>query len=676
MKKSSFYYKILLIFFIMITIIYSLHLFQKNSTFLRYTSKQDQNYNLKSMDIPNFWNISEIESIPLNISIEETKIIWNETYQKNFTCQYIYYTSQYWNNTPLRVYGALIFPDNHSGNLNKIPGILLMHGLGGNHRKMLDLAYLLASQNNSVLVIDMAGHGLSDGPPPTQEWIIPNTDDPSNITSDLLNQTHFYLVTRAALRGIDVLLNQSVIDKNKIVVMGNSYGGITSMFISNIYWMKVNTAIPIIAAGNLKVGFSTPYSFFNLIVNTNEIDLDSSSFSYFFQNFDPINYVNSSKNPSTLFICSTNDDFFPITNFNNTYYNTHNTTKAISMTPGGHHGIQMYPMGGSILYWLNHTLWNGSSPPKIQVNKEIIPTILGSKIKINANISCNASISKVILATHREVLGASWIEHDMIQLDQSTWTIELSSLPITADITYYVIVELNDQYYTMFSSYVYRESLSTWLEIPFIIMLISIFAIPIFLLIRMEINKKLPKVSPSNQRKFLFFYGSQIIGMGISEFFILFSLFLPLIVVFPQSNSYKISMETILTQFIDFVPPLTLILFIILTLGLILTISKPILGGLINLLIPVCILIGFTIALNWLFSIGISITSIGLSTESITLGVGLICWTIMPIIQISFGFFKRIYQKRLMNSGNFSLKSSDKNFTASPITSKFRTIAS
>ncbi|MHA1270667.1 MAG: alpha/beta hydrolase family protein [Candidatus Helarchaeota archaeon] len=612
--------------------------------------RQDQIYNIESMDIPNFWNLSEIESIPLNITIEKTGNIWNETYQKNFTFQNIYYTSQYWNNSPLRIYGVLIFPDNHSGNLTKVPGILLMHGLGGNHTKMLDLAYILAAQNYSVLVIDMAGHGLSDGPYPTQEWIIPNTDDPSNITSDLLNQTHFYLVTRAALRGVDVLLNQSIIDQNRIVVMGGSYGGITSIFVSNIYWMKVRTAIPIIAAGNFKVSFATQYSLFRLLVNVNEIGINSPSFSYIFENFDPINYVNSSNNPPTLYICSTNDDFFPIVTFNNTYYESYNLSKGISMTPGGHHGIQMYPIKGTILYWLNYTLWNGPAPPKIHVNKEIIPTIFGSKIKINANISCNASISKVILATHREVMGAFWIEHDMTRLDHSIWSIELSNLPINAELTYYVIVELDNQYFIMFSSYVYRESLSTWLEIPFIIMLIFIFALPIFLLIRMEINKKLPKVASYNQRKLLYLYCSQIAGMGTSELFILFSLFLPLVVVFPQSNNYSISMETILTQFIDFVPILTLIIYIILTLGLILSISKPILGGLINLIIPVFLIIGVILAVSWLSSIGIPIGSIGLSEESIIIGFGLILWLIMPIIQIGFGIFKRIYQKRLLNS--------------------------
>ncbi|NVM53168.1 MAG: alpha/beta fold hydrolase [Candidatus Helarchaeota archaeon] len=650
MKASTYSVKIFLILFVILTIIYSTNLLRVKNSPNIYSLDQAPELNLHvANDITDIWNISEIQNIDLNITIEDTQYHWDATYQKNLTVTRLYYTSQYWiNNTPMRIYGALVFPENYSDYVGQLPGIVVMHGIGGNHYQTLPLAYFLAANNYTAIAIDFPGHGNSSGPPPTSEWIVPDLSDfNGNITPDLLNRTHFYLISRAAVRAVDVLLNQSEVDPTRIAMTGGSYGGLTTMFASNVYWEKVRSAIPVIASGNLDISFSTPYSLTRLIVGQN-VDLSEPPLSDLFQYFDPINYVNTSNNPATLYICGSNDDFFPIETFNNTFYATRNTTKAMAMTPGGHHGLLMDPMEGTMLFWLNHTLFDGPAPPRIQVTKGVESTVFGSKLKVTANVTCDVPISKVILATHREILGATWKEHEMEQLDPTTWTFELRSLPFNAEVTYFVIVELeNGELYTAFSSYVWRDTLTTWLEIPFFILIGVGLALPIFLLVRRDYRKMQLELEAPNRRKYLYLTGAQLGGIGGTEIVIATSIFLPLLVILPQSGHLEISLATFLTEFIDMFPIMAPLVFIILIAGFIFAISKPILGGLINLILPATLLIIGLLVFGFVGGYSDNQLVAAFSENLIDIGSGLILLFTMSGVQIGFGIFKRKYQKRL-----------------------------
>lgn len=646
MNKDNKFFRIAFILLVLLIVLTSLKFYSMDGSSL--SEKESHNLSLENKEtIPNFWNLTEIQSIPLNITYTDVEYYWNETVQKNFTLQHLFYTSQYWNNSALRVHGVLLLPDNSSGDLEKLPGILLMHGLGGSYIKMIESGYVLAAHNYCVLLIDHPGHGLSDGPFPSSDWLVPDVPENYTITPDLLNRTHFYLVARSAVRAVDVLLNQTYIDSQKICTMGGSYGGIASMFASNIYWSKVKTAIPIIAAGDLKTGFSTDYTFFHLIVNTNEKPIDSPGYSYLYEYFDPIRYVNTPNNPPTLFICGTNDEFFPLNSFNATFTKSTNNLNAISMTPGGHHGFLLYPSVGSILYWLNYTLGNGIAPPEIQVSREITNTLLGSKLTVSANIETNATISKVKLAYRREFAGLTWNELEMTQTGNNSWNIEVSSLPINTQISYYVIVELEDEEYIMFSSHVWKDALSTWIEIPFIILIALGSTLIIFLVLRHDIKKNKQKIPKSNQNKLHLIYILQITTSEVTEFFILMSFLSPLVILLPESNAFGISMLDILNVYIDFIPILSIILLLVIIIGYILSMTKPILGGIVNIIPPLILIIGSSLLFN-IFADSASI--IGLELTSIILSNGIIIWIVMCIIQISFDVFKRIYKKRLFGS--------------------------
>lgn len=646
MNKDNKFFRtaFILLFLVFLIVLTSLKFYSMNVS--KLPERESEILSLENKEtIPSFWNLTEIQSVPLNITYTDVEYYWNETVQKNFTLQHLFYTSQYWNNSALRVHGVLLLPDNSSGDLEKLPGILLMHGLGGSYIKMIEYGYVLAAHNYCVLLIDHPGHGLSDGPFPSSDWLVPDVPENYTITPDLLNRTHFYLVARSAIRAVDVLLNQTYIDSQKICSMGGSYGGIASMFVSNIYWSKVKTAIPIIAAGDLKTGFSTDYTFFHLIVNTNEKPIDNPGYSYLYEYFDPIRYVNTPNNPPTLFICGTNDEFFPINSFNATFTNSSNNLNAISMTPGGHHGFLMNPVTGSILYWLNYTLGNATAPPDTQVSREITNTLLGSKLTVSAKIETNATISKVKLAYRREFAGLTWNELEMTQTGNNSWNIELFSLPINTQINYYVIVELEDDEYIMFSTHVWNDTLSTWVEIPFIILITIGSTLVIFFLLKHDIKKNEIKIPKSDRNKLYSLFVFQVITSEITEIFILFSFLSPLVILLPESNAFGISMLDILNVYIDFIPILSIILLLVIIIGYILSMTKPILGGLVNIIPPLILIIGSSLLFN-IFADSASI--IGLELTSIILSNGIIIWIIMSVIQIIFDIFKRIYKKRMI----------------------------
>ncbi|MHA1324831.1 MAG: alpha/beta hydrolase family protein, partial [Candidatus Helarchaeota archaeon] len=538
-----------------------------------------------------------------------------------------------------------------SGQLTNLPAIVIIHGLHGSHNSMMDLGYFAAAYNYTCLLIDLPGHGRSGGPPPTQEWIIPDLSNyTGTITPEILNHTHFYLIARAAIRAVDVLLNQSFVDPTRIAMAGGSYGGLTTMFASNVYWQRVRSAIPVVASGNLDISFSTPWSLTNLVVDPHLYDISIPPYSDLIHYFDPLYYVNTTHNPATLFVCGTNDDFFPLVTFNNTFYATYNTTKAMAMSPGGHHGILMKPWEGTILYWLNYTMGNGPAPPNIQVSRHVEPTFFGHALKIVANITCSSPISRVYFAYHREVMGSPWETREMMQLNQTFWTFSLDNLPFNADVTYLIMVELNGSLYTMFSTSVWRTSLNTWFEIPFFILIALGFAFPIYLLIRRDLNRIQDDLSSKQQRKLTYLYGFQVGGMGLTELGIAFSLFLPLAIIIPQANALEVSMALFLSEFIDFLPLIAPLVFTTLLIGFFFAFCKPTLGGIINIILPSTLLI---LGIAIIFSLG-DIADIasdfGLSGDLFSLGFGLFLWLLMGCLQIGFGIFKRKYQRRLQTA--------------------------
>ena len=170
----------------------------ENENNFHYASPNTINSNV----LPDFWNITNIESVPLDSEFEnQTYYIWNDTYStisRNLTVYDVSYTSQVWNGSNLTIAGKVVFPDNKSGNIiGTVPGALIMHGIFGNYNSTLPLAYMISGIFNCVsIVIDFPGHGKSEGPFPSPDNIMPPPENitlDTNITQELLDQIHFYL---------------------------------------------------------------------------------------------------------------------------------------------------------------------------------------------------------------------------------------------------------------------------------------------------------------------------------------------------------------------------------------------------------------------------------------------------------------------------------------------------
>jgi hypothetical protein len=187
----------------------------------------------------------------------------------------------------------------------------------------------------------------------------------------------------------------------------------------------------------------------------------------------------------------------------------------------------------------------------------------------------------------------------------------------------------------------------TWLGVPFFILIGVGIAILIFILLQRDIRKVKSNVTPANHRKLVYLYILQVGGLGATEIGIAICIFLPIVVLLPQSNSLGISMATFLNEFVDILPLAGLVVFGILIAGFILSLSsRPMLGGFINLAIP---LIVFMIYLTALFLVGSFFEDIaGLFVGPIIgIGIGQFIWFALCIGQISFGIFKRKYLKKL-----------------------------
>jgi hypothetical protein len=245
-------------------------------------------------------------------------------------------------------------------------------------------------------------------------------------------------------------------------------------------------------------------------------------------------------------------------------------------------------------------------------------------------------------------MGFQWSTQEMSFNGNSTWTIEIANLPFNAEITYYVMVEIDGTYYTMFSSYAWRDSLTTWLGIPFFILIAVGIGLAVYFLFRRDLNKIKPQIPTDNRRKLSYLYATQIIGLGLTEIGIFICIYLPVVVILPQTTSMELTMATFLSEYIDLLPYGLIVILGILIAGFILALSRPVLGGVLNLGMPLGILLVEFVAGSLLFSTFGDNSGLNLVGPFMTVVIGLIIWIIMCITQICFGIFKRRYKKRLL----------------------------
>lgn len=185
------------------------------------------------------------------------------------------------------IYGYLLTPKNEK----KHPGIVLLPGGGVSKETELGLATTLVKEGYTVITFDQRGIGETGGQYPGFEqdaMIFQKGDEPIQ-----------HLSVYDALTAFDVLKKTDNIDKDNIIMMGESMGG---------RYAIIATAMDKRIKG--VVGIST--SGFD-IANQNILNKD------YFLSIDPDNYINSIKNRKVIMIHSKKDPMISINNALNTF---------------------------------------------------------------------------------------------------------------------------------------------------------------------------------------------------------------------------------------------------------------------------------------------------------------------------------------------------------------------
>jgi fermentation-respiration switch protein FrsA (DUF1100 family) len=121
-------------------------------------------------------------------------------FEKNMSPREI---SLFFGNHGVKIYGKIILPACAS-NSNPVPGAVLCHGIGADHKVMESSALLLVGKGIATLLLDIRGHGKSEG------------------TLD----GYFY---KDVVDAWKVLSSLTVIDSSRIALIGHSLGAFSSI---------------------------------------------------------------------------------------------------------------------------------------------------------------------------------------------------------------------------------------------------------------------------------------------------------------------------------------------------------------------------------------------------------------------------------------------------------------
>lgn len=112
-------------------------------------------------------------------------------------------TSLFFGNHGIKLHGRIILPSTASVT-NPVPGAVLTHGIGSDNRVMESSAYLLAKKGIAAILVDIRGHGKSEG----------RLDD------------KFY---EDVVDAWQVLTDLPVVDRSRIALIGHSLGAFASI---------------------------------------------------------------------------------------------------------------------------------------------------------------------------------------------------------------------------------------------------------------------------------------------------------------------------------------------------------------------------------------------------------------------------------------------------------------
>src|SRR5271157_3705430 len=399
-----------------------------------------------SMDATTFWG----QTLPVLDALAPTLSIFNMSTEvvegKTISIYNVSFESLNFVNHPgnLIMRGYLVRPDNSSGNLGAVPGMVLMHGLTGDTNQTLPGAKHFAAHDYIVLCYDQPGHGRSDGPKPNStNFFSPDFVDQYNETA------HFYLSNCAALEAVRVLGNQTGVNMSEIIVGGGSYGGLNAMVAAGVsqlssFPLKVAAVIDGIGAGDIPASMRVQGKLARYLMggDTPEFEVTYAQIQGF---WDPISYVSQPNFPPMLVICGTNDEFFDITSFNNTYSASLSPQSAIKITANGHHAVDLNDI--TILDWLNATLFGGPAVPSVNLGEiNLVNSLVNTGASVKFTVASAAGmVARVdIVYAYVDLLGYVWHTAQVTAGSDGTYLASIPAPYLDSNTQFFVKVTLTN----------------------------------------------------------------------------------------------------------------------------------------------------------------------------------------------------------------------------------------
>lgn len=242
-----------------------------------------------------FWGMAPLHAQPFDIQVLSSEV------KDGIRNEEIYYTSELGQGgKPVRIYAYLAGPVQPKG---KAPVILMIHGGGGTADKgappwmagMLG-AYVLSLDWSGPLFPEHKRYSLFEAVMDPKL-----ASSPCYVTPDLSDASLKH-ISRACLRGVDLLLAQKSADPDHVFVMGGSWGGFLSLLTTEID-PRITSASGAFGGG----AFRETGSFLARELQKKEVSPAQRDFWY--RHFDPIGLAGNLKRPIQL-ETGTNDRFF------------------------------------------------------------------------------------------------------------------------------------------------------------------------------------------------------------------------------------------------------------------------------------------------------------------------------------------------------------------------------
>ena len=375
-----------------------------------------------------FWNISETESLPLDISNHSTT---STSYDgDNGSLDIVEwrfdYLSESHKGEDVRINSVLLRRADVSA---PAPSVLFLHGYGEDYQDYIQVLRQIASDGFVVMAIDHPGAGNSTGYP----RLGPRTF--LNVTTGPSDASLYHSVWAAA-RAVTLLETLSMVDTNATVVAGASMGGLVTYIVSAVD-SRIDGTIPIISGGNL-LNAITSGSLINSVIEPS-YSVGSEELQNIVRWFDPLGYAPSLSKP-VLMMFGTDDQFFPLVSLMDTV-DVIQADLTLSIIPNWGH--MFHPSWGpQIASWMASTYNDNSSLSEPDVSYSPQLTILGGGVHVTAEVSGQAG---VLVCWRSTEPGAVWSVSLMpLRNDNGTYEYSQWIMPISIGTVFFFVLTASE----------------------------------------------------------------------------------------------------------------------------------------------------------------------------------------------------------------------------------------